>query len=490
VYEYLVGLHVNGLRRFYPIFPVTYALGTVEDPNPAEVAAFVADESGSLEALVAWGCDTNREMYHPKARLLTQFLPMAASLERLVRDAGSYGDVCELVATLHILYSALSSVANSFTHFDMHAGNVGVVAMPHGTYMQLTHRAASGTASYKTRLMPVVYDFGASVVPQSRAIMAAVCALKEACPKTCGDERGFRDEPGKQRVRRNITADTKAMYNVKHFLSENTALAALGALGAPPAFVTELTKLLEALPDVDPKRLFGYEVLSMATPGNVHAVFTGLDAIVRSPSFLAQNAGMYGGHAEHVHLRVWYGMHQPFATRETATAHDPPAHVQSEYDGSNGTVFFAEHASSRDDAVFRALNAGGCAIRPRSGDAFAAFRRQVVARDRALDATYWRVAYAGSVCNLHVLASAAAATHLTFRCGPDEPVTITKGDPELAGRLCAACDAAGEDVVVTIAPDGMDQWAKLGFELLDEDQSVWRIRRKHARASFGDLYTE
>ena len=173
-----------------------------------------------------------------------------------------------------------------------------------------------------------------------------------------------------------------------------------------------------------------------------------------------------------------------------------PAHAQREYEHtgaeSNGTVFFAEHATERDDAVFRALTAGGYAVRPRTGAAFAEFRARV--GDAAVDATYWRVAYAGAVCNYHVIVSAASATasRLTFRCGPDEPVTIWKGAPGmLAGALCAACDVAGEDVVATITHSELDEWAALGFEQLDGADARLFVRRNHkpTRASFGGLYT-
>jgi hypothetical protein len=338
IYEYLAGLCVNELRAYYPIFPQTYALGDAGTAVPDAVAEYTKDRSAaSLRALVAWGC-TNSAEHKPTARLLMQYLPIAMNLASLVervvafytdpRNAREYGVLYELTTVLHILYAVLSSVADSLTHFDLHAKNVGLVAMPPGTFLEFTLLDPEhGDVTYKTQYMPVVYDFGASVfgvtslvrgLHTSAEVMRAVCAADDSsggpCRRTCGDGRGYRDEPGRSRVKRNVSADTRAMYYVETQLREGRTFE---RLADAPAFVGQLSTFLPKFNMPHTKDLYEREDTSRDTStrvSNVHAAFDVLHAVVCEPAFLAGNDAVYAGKRAYEQLRVSYGMRAPFST--------------------------------------------------------------------------------------------------------------------------------------------------------------------------------
>jgi hypothetical protein len=136
VYEYLVGLSINELAEYYPCFPRTYMIAA--DPGMQNLAAeYTADPSTSaLSDLVALGCKMNERLclaiqYMPVCDTLHSFLKRAAAATGAVQ----VGLVHSLIAMLHVLYMTLSSVAGSFTHYDLHTENVGVVEIPDGAVL-------------------------------------------------------------------------------------------------------------------------------------------------------------------------------------------------------------------------------------------------------------------------------------------------------------------------------------------------------------------
>lgn len=229
VYEYLVGLCINEFAKYYPCFPRTYMVGmygnkndwkTLRDLSKSTVLkhdlkSYVKPlNTSDLGSLIKTGCANNRYIC-----IFSQYLPVDSDFGDFMKAMcvsytrkidGKYKiRLHKMIAILHIIYSVLFSLAEYFTHYDLHHGNVVLVKAPLGQYFNIKIHLPNGNiVEYKTDYMPVFIDFGHSFIDCKKAnnslnnsneIMKTVCRYDETntnkaesvCLNECGNTVGY-----------------------------------------------------------------------------------------------------------------------------------------------------------------------------------------------------------------------------------------------------------------------------------------------------------
>ena len=250
--------------------------------------------------------------------------------------------LCKLGAILHIMYAVLSSLANYFTHYDLHHDNLVLVKAPVNQYIQLRLHLQNGQiVEYKTSYMPVFIDFGHSFVNctnlnaaihDSDTIIKTTCRHDQTnqdinqakCLDNCGDNTGYNWNPNfnyatgtfnpqtAQRyyidpTRHNISHDIKFLVNLRDNYDYSN-VAGVGYMGRTLVSDFLLTKL------IPPDTQYGSrENLSMNNDHvyNVHSAFNLLNNIVADPEFNIANNLLYAGQTLYKTIDIWHG--QPIA---------------------------------------------------------------------------------------------------------------------------------------------------------------------------------
>ena len=143
MYEYVVGQYVNKLNKLYPCFLETYGLFKYKTDNQWE--SFLGKKVNSekkieglnvlKDALVqqpidyAAGCKDSKHL-----AILIQHLPGPKSLEELSTNIDFINN--ELLYALFQLYIPLAQVMHTFTHYDLHLGNVLMYKPVEGKYIE------------------------------------------------------------------------------------------------------------------------------------------------------------------------------------------------------------------------------------------------------------------------------------------------------------------------------------------------------------------
>ena len=143
MYEYVVGQYVNKLNKLYPCFLETYGLFKYKTDHQWE--SFLSKKVNSekkieglnvlKDALVqqpidyAAGCKDSKHL-----AILIQHLPRPKSLEELSTNIDFIDN--ELLYALFQLYIPLAQLMNTFTHYDLHLGNVLLYKPVEGKYIE------------------------------------------------------------------------------------------------------------------------------------------------------------------------------------------------------------------------------------------------------------------------------------------------------------------------------------------------------------------
>ena len=234
IYEFLVGQCINIFANYYPCFSKTYLAGFYSDEQiynafknlnvkskmPKGVSLYdyiTIPNQTDLEQLIKEGCFKSKF-----ACIFTQYIPISKNfykyIQKYSKPTSQHIEVFQpkfvnklyaLIIGLHMTYRLLSSLANYFTHYDLHTENVVLVKLPKGTYITINyHTPSKEIISYKTKYIPIIIDYGHSFVNcqkmnssvnNSHKIMKTVCKYdidnpdkkQRVCLSDCGNYTGF-----------------------------------------------------------------------------------------------------------------------------------------------------------------------------------------------------------------------------------------------------------------------------------------------------------
>lgn len=358
LYEYLVGLCINEFAKYFPCFPKTYMVGmyyAIRDYNtfkdikglrkiPNTFNTYITKlNTSDLSSAIRQGCENNEYLC-----IFTQYIPIEYSFHQFMISmcqpntniiANKYSiRLNKLAAILHIIYAVLSSLANYFTHYDLHHQNLVLVKSPDGHYINIrTHLENGQIIEYKTNYMPVFIDFGHSFVDcknlnamlnNSDDIIKTVCRNDEynpiksqsKCLSECGNETGYNWNPTFERStgtfhlqtadqfyidpsRHNISHDIILLFDIQKNY-DFSLVANVGYIGTSLVSNFLLSKFLLPYTQYGSRENLNMNIDHVY---NVHSAFTLINNIVADPRFNIDNDRLYVGQNLYKTIDIWHG---------------------------------------------------------------------------------------------------------------------------------------------------------------------------------------
>jgi len=209
MYEYFVGNAVNTFGKQFPCFVETYGLfkypiesdwnkmmTTINLKKEDVVKKKLALLDKPTFAALGTGCSQSKLQC-----VLIQHLKNVQGLGPLVtKNENNFTDN-ELMPLLYIIYFALNTLANKFTHYDLHGENVLLYRPHENKYINYVFHESSrdGEAArvvkFKSSFIPKIIDYGRSfysldVDNNSKKLYKKLCSLDD-CKPDCGETQGF-----------------------------------------------------------------------------------------------------------------------------------------------------------------------------------------------------------------------------------------------------------------------------------------------------------
>ena len=204
MYEYFAGNAINTFAKQVPCFVETY--GLFEYPSDAawlKIKNATPDKENVLKnelalqvapTFNALGSGCSKAKYQC---ILIQHLKDATDIRTwIVENKNNFANR-ELMSVLYIIYFSLQALANRFTHYDLHPGNVLLYRPSQNGYINYVFHEdkPSKVVRFKSRFIPKIIDYGRSFYSLSAAdnsdkLYEKLCTLPECVPR-CGDNVGF-----------------------------------------------------------------------------------------------------------------------------------------------------------------------------------------------------------------------------------------------------------------------------------------------------------
>jgi len=223
MYEYMVGQYVNKLNKRFPCFVETYGYYKYKNKQIWEDFKVNKDEY-EVSALklglelqdkidYAVACENSDQL-----AILIQYLPNITAIYWKLLNEDFLQK--ELANVLFQIYMPLSVLAGSFTHHDLHAGNVNVCEPAEDSYIQFHYHMDDGTELlFKSKYIAKMIDYGRSYFNDEEAGIDSTKIYKEICaePKCkpdCGEGKGFFNS-------QNRLIDVRLLEDVRKVTLEN-----------------------------------------------------------------------------------------------------------------------------------------------------------------------------------------------------------------------------------------------------------------------------
>jgi hypothetical protein len=210
-YEYFVGnFFVNSVSNHFPCFVQTY--GLFYYPTREAIEA-VVDDGGKLSlhelrALQLQGkvVDVQKACASSnRASVLIQHVQTSVNLYTLVHEKTRNKTFLNtnLLHSLFIVYHALSSLSDRFTHYDFHTGNLLLAWVDESAYFEYHyHFDDHPDVVFRSPYIPKIIDYGRCYVQLSPAVRrklvetpnCSVCYDERGSPRStqdCWDDKGF-----------------------------------------------------------------------------------------------------------------------------------------------------------------------------------------------------------------------------------------------------------------------------------------------------------
>ena len=200
VYEYLVGIKfINRIMKQLPCFVQTYGLYFYK----SDINWKIMRESGPIHKANLNNLTIQNTIDYSKACEESKY---AAILIQHIKNAQPLSDFLsgsmytrflkyDLLYVLFIIYHALASLSKTFTHYDLHPGNVLLYEPVKGKYIQYNYHQKNGTViNFYSPYIPKIIDYGRSFFDNgnvnSKKIYDKVCSTED-CNPGCGEDYGF-----------------------------------------------------------------------------------------------------------------------------------------------------------------------------------------------------------------------------------------------------------------------------------------------------------
>ena len=227
--EYSVGHYINVCALSYPCFVLTYGLYRYSSVDSKEVSLRDPSHSriylngdtgypgicpGNICLTPMMPRFTMQDACHYSSRLciLIQYLNGSIPLRDKFRpfDADFYNT--DALFILYIIYYTLFNLRTTFTHYDLHPGNVLLYEPIAGSYIE--YNIVSTGVRFKSRYLPKIIDYGQSFHPHGREF---VQAARDQCPNN-GIHHGFNHASLDNRLHPNDSYKNLARKNESHDL--------------------------------------------------------------------------------------------------------------------------------------------------------------------------------------------------------------------------------------------------------------------------------
>jgi hypothetical protein len=193
-YEYLIGKAINEVVYILPQFVETYGIYSYRNKK----AWHHAKSTNMITTNSLFEGLQNLEEAFPndndKIKTSCENSKNIAVMIQHLKDVKTLGDSLkdivflneELVYILFQVYAALSVMDNTFTHYDLHLGNVLLYQPVKNSYIHYHYHLTDGkTVSFYSSYMAKIIDYGRSYLSgSSKNIFKKVC-------KVCGPECGY-----------------------------------------------------------------------------------------------------------------------------------------------------------------------------------------------------------------------------------------------------------------------------------------------------------
>lgn len=333
-YEYLVGMHyVNKLNLVYPCFLETY--GCYIYKNDSAWQTMMSNRNTNLKKSLEYFPEKNPFNTSCKESQYISILIQHIDGAKGLRSMLSYRDFNnnDLVYILFQVYMALSCVADTFTHFDLHTDNILVYQPSAGKYIEYHYHDGNKEYTFKSKYIAKIIDYGRShfknddkdkYTGSSKIIMDNVCRSKDCIIKNkheifdCGNLQGYAwmNKPADNDELknsyyisssiRNMSHDLRTMYILKGFFNKRENRGKL-----------ELDSLKEILDKVQYcKSLHSgddcYGTIENTKSGlpnkinNVKDAHNALLGLVKDPNYITENNDEYNNLYKLGDLHVYY----------------------------------------------------------------------------------------------------------------------------------------------------------------------------------------
>lgn len=259
-YEYIVGQFLNKVGKFYPCFLETY--GVFRYINDAVYTRLEKEKFSTVDmknavqqmnpqdpSFLADSC-----LYFDKLCILIQHLKHATSLYEILTQSFINK---ELLFVLYQIYMPLAYLADEFTHYDLHAGNVLLYKPRVNGFIEYHyHLSEYSTTSFKSQYLVKIIDYGRCFFYETKehnslALYNALCATQECdetieatkrrseyeikykmakgTPRNCGVNNGYSILPPEESEgsfyfissqKRNKSHDLRLLFNIKEVFDE------------------------------------------------------------------------------------------------------------------------------------------------------------------------------------------------------------------------------------------------------------------------------
>jgi len=193
MYEFLIGhAYINPLVNKLPCFIYTYGLYYYKNEKMWQ---HMYDSSQVTPKVLKDALVPQTSIQYDKACADSKYISMVIQglhhSERIADKIKSQRFLNENLAhVLFILYHTLSTLAKSFTHYDLHVDNVLLVRLPSNKYIRYVYHIHDMEVSFLCPYIPKIIDYGRCFFDNgtihSKMVYDKICAECESCGKYSG----------------------------------------------------------------------------------------------------------------------------------------------------------------------------------------------------------------------------------------------------------------------------------------------------------------
>ena len=235
-YEYLVGQFINKCNKKYPCFLETYGLfkynteedwNYVKDNNNIDNNILQNNLTYLSSPTISESCKNANYL-----ALLIQYINNAKTIFEMMKDNTNNYFKYDLLYILFQIYMPLSSIADNFTHYDLHINNVLIYEPMKDKYIQFYYHSEDEelypVIEFKSRYVAKIIDYGRAYfsdeTTDSMKIYNEVCTTPECGGSACGVDYGYKRLLPERYAgsmhyissqKKNISSDLRLLYIIK-----------------------------------------------------------------------------------------------------------------------------------------------------------------------------------------------------------------------------------------------------------------------------------